>query len=338
MAKLEFNKLSGAEKAAILLMSVNEENATKVFSLLDDAEIRVLSQAMSSLGTINSEIIDRLVYDFTTQVSESVSFIGNLDNTERLLTKILGKDKVENILEDMRGPAGRNTWDKLGNVNEEVLAAYMRNEYPQTVALIVSKLEPQHAARVLAIMPEEFTFEVIQRVLDMDSVKKEVLDGIEKALRAEFISTITKAHKRDTNELMAEIFNNFDRTNESKFMGMLEQRYPEAAERIKNLMFTFEDLKKIDKAGIQIVLRTIDKSRLALALKGATEEVRDLFIGNMSARAAKILQEDMAAMGPVRLRDVDEAQGEIIAVVKELAAKGEVTISENQDAEDEMIY
>jgi flagellar motor switch protein FliG len=171
----------------------------------------------------------------------------------------------------------------------------------------------------------------------MEAVKKDVLDGVEKTLRSEFISTLTKTQKYDSNELMAEIFNNFDRANEAKFMGLLEQKMPDQAEKIKNLMFTFDDLVNINQAGIQTLLRDIDKSKLTVALKGASEQVRNLFISNMSQRAAKILQEDMEALGPVRLKDVDEAQSAIVAKAKEMAAKGDIVIADDS-GEDEFIY
>ena len=336
--KENYTNLTGVEKAAIMLMSVTEDNAAKLLSQFHDDEIKEISQTMSGLGSVSPEVLERLIFDFTNEISQSVSFVGNLENTERFLTKVLGKDRVNNIMEDIRGPAGRNTWDKLGNVNEEVLASYLKNEYPQTVALIVSKLDPPHASRVLSILPEDFTFEVMLRMLDMDAVKKEVLDGVEKALRAEFISTIAKTQKHDNNEMMAEIFNNFDRNSETKYMGLLEERDNEAAERIKNLMFTFDDLSKVDSAGIQTLMRGIDKSKLALALKGSSDEIRDLFVKNMSGRASKILLEDMESLGPVRLKDVDEAQSEIVNVAKELSASGEIVISQGDSEEDELIY
>lgn len=333
-----YGQLTGVEKASIILMSVNQENAAKIFNLLHDDEIKELSHTMSTLGTVNPEVVERLFLEFTNSISETLSFVGNLDNTEKLLANALGKERVDSIMEDIRGPAGRNTWDKLGNVSEEVLASYLKSEYPQTVALIVSKLTPGHAAKVLAMLPEDFTSDVILRMLDMDNVKKEVLDNIEKALRAEFISSIAKTQKYDGNEMMAEIFNNFDRVNEAKYMEMLEEQYPESADRIKNLMFTFDDLVKSDQAGIQALLRAVDKTKLGVALKGAAEEVKDLFISNMSSRASKILLEDMEAMGPVRLRDVDEAQTEIINVAKDLIAKGEMTVSQSEGEEDELVY
>ncbi len=339
MANIDsYGKLTGLEKTAVIVMSVNEENASKIFGMLHDDEIKELSHTMSSLGTVNPEVVEQLFVNFSNAVSETLSFVGNLDNTEKLLAATLGKDRVDGIMEDIRGPAGRNTWDKLGNVSEEVLATYLRTEYPQTVALIVSKLVPSHAARVLSMLPEDFTSEVILRMLEMDNVKKEVLDGIEKALRAEFISTIAKTQKLDNDEMMAEIFNNFDRVNESKYMEMLEERNPDSADKIKNLMFTFDDLKKADQPGIQALLRVVDKSKLSIALKGASEEIRDIFVGNMSTRASKIMLDEMESMGPIRLRDVDEAQTMIIAAAKDLVASGEMNISQGEGEDDELIY
>lgn len=336
--KDNYGSLSGVEKSAIVLMSLNEANAARLFNLLHEDEIKEISQAMSVLGTVSPDVVERLFYDFSNALSETLNFVGNMDNTERLLAAVLGKEKVNNIMEDIRGPAGRNTWDKLGNVSEEVLASYLRTEYPQTAALIITKLKPLHGAKVIGNLPEDFASEVILRMLEMDNVKKEVLDGIEKALRAEFISTVAKTHKLDNDEIMAEIFNNFDRTTEAKYMEMLEKRSPESADKIKNLMFTFEDLKKSDQPGIQALLRVADKGKLTIALKGASQEIRDLFVKNMSARASKIMLEEMESMGPVRMRDVDEAQATIIIQAKELVSSGEMTLAQSDNAEDELIY
>ena len=173
-------------------------------------------------------------------------------------------------------------------------------------------------------------------MLTMESVKKDVLEGIEKTLRMEFMSNLAKTQKRDSHEIMADIFNNFDRATESRFMKVLEDRDKDAADRIRKLMFTFEDLKKVDAAGIQALMRVIDKDKLAIALKGASEEIKALFFGNMSERAAKILREDMEAKGPVRIKDVDEAQMVIVSTAKDLAGKGEIVIAEPGGA-DQMV-
>ena len=331
------SKYSGIEKTAIMMMAMGEDNAAKLFALMEDDEIKEISGTMASLGKVPSEVVEKLFMEFADQLNSSGMVMGNLDSTERLLQKALGKDRVDGIMDDIRGPAGRNTWEKLGNVSEEVLAAFLKNEYPQTISLVLSKIKADHAARVLTELPEDLAMDVITRMLGMEAVKKEVLDGIEKTLRVEFMSNLAKTQRRDSHEMMAEIFNNFDRNTETKFMGDLEERDEESAEKIRALMFTFEDLLKIDAGGIQAVLRTIDKDKLAIALKGASDEIKDLFFGNMSERAVKILKEDMEGAGPVRLKDVDEAQMSIVLVAKDLAAKGEIVIADGS-ADDQLVY
>ena len=175
------------------------------------------------------------------------------------------------------------------------------------------------------------------RMLRMDSVQKEVLDSLEKTLRKEFMSNLSKSTRRDAHELIADIFNSLDRNTENRFMDALEERNRESAERVKSLMFTFEDLVRVDSQGIQILLRNIDKDKLAIALKGSSDTVKDLFFNNMSTRAGKIIKEDMDAMGPVRMRDVEEALQYIVATAKDLANNGEIVVSEGKDS-DELVY
>jgi flagellar motor switch protein FliG len=333
----DYRTMNGPEKAALLLMSVGEDNATRLFSLMDDDEIKELSQAMANLGTVSAQMVERLLVEFADQISTTGSLVGNFDNTERLLLKVMDKDRVGNIMEDIRGPAGRTMWEKLTNVNETVLANYLKNEYPQTVAVVLSKVKSEHAARVLALLPEPFALEVIMRMLRMESVQKEVLDDVERTLRNEFMSNLARTNRRDSHEMMADIFNFLDRNMENRFLTALEERNRDSAERIKALMFTFEDLSKLDPGGVQTLLRHVDKDKVAISLKGASEEVRDLFFSNMSERAAKIMREDMQAMGPVRLRDVDEAQMHIVQTAKDLAGSGEIVIADSK-GEDELVY
>lgn len=335
--KDDYKKFKGPQKAAMFLMSIGEETAIKLFAKMEDDEIRELSSIMSSIGKVNAEVVEKLFVEFAEGVSASGALVGNYDNTERLLVKALGKGRVDSIMEEIRGPAGRTTWDKLGNVSEEILANFLKNEYPQTIAVVLSKIKPDHAARVLMNLPEELSVEVILRMLSMESVKKDVMEGIEKTLRMEFMSNLAKRQTRDSHEMLAEIFNNFDRNSEGKFMGKLEERNLESANRVRALMFTFEDLKKIAAAGIQTLIRSIDKDKMAIALKGASDPIKDMFMKNMSERAAKILKEDMESMGPVRIKDVDEAQMYIVGIAKDLSAKGEIVIAgDNED--DQLIY
>ena len=277
--------LSGSEKAAIVILSLGEEQATRIFSHMNDEEIKELSQVMANLGNVSSNLVERLFVEFAEQMSSTGSLVGSLESTERLLAKVLDKTRVDNIMEDIRGPAGRTMWDKLANVDEAVLASFLKNEYPQTVAVVVSKIKPDHAARVLSQLPESFAMEVVMRMLRMETVQKDVLEDIERTLRNEFMSNLARTNRRNPHEVMAEIFNSLDRSSEAKFLASLEERNRDAAEKIKALMFTFEDLGKLDGAAIQAILRVADKAKLPTALKGASETMRDLFLGNMSERA-----------------------------------------------------
>lgn len=337
MAEKDYRQLKGPDKAAILMLALGEEHSAKIWPLLDDEEIKEISQNMANLGAVNSDVVEKLFLEFVNNFSSTGSLTGTFDSTERLLMKALPSERVNQIMEEIRGPAGRTMWDKLANVNENVLANYLKNEYPQTVAVVLSKIRPEHAARVLAALPEEFSMEVVMRMLRMEAVQKEVLDKVEQTLRTEFMSNLARTNRRDAHEMMAEIFNSLDRNTEARFLAALEERSRDAAERIKALMFTFEDLIKLDPSGVQTLLKGVEKDKLGLALKGASETLRDLFFSNMSERASKLLREEMESMGPVRLKDVDEAQMLMVNTAKELAAKGEIMLADNK-GEDELIY
>jgi flagellar motor switch protein FliG len=333
----DFRSLSGAERAAILMLSLGEEHSTRLFALMDDEEIKEISACMANLGTVSSGIVERLFVDFVDQISATGSLVGTHESTERLLAKALGADRVALIMEEIRGPAGRTMWDKLGNVNESVLANYLKNEYPQTVAVVLSKIKSDHAGRVLTQLPESFAMEVIMRMLRMEAVQKEVLDDVERTLRNEFFTSLARTNRRDAHELIAEIFNSLDRNTETRFIAALEERNRDSAERIKGLMFTFEDLQKLDSGAIQTLMRAAEKEKMPVALKGASDPLKDLFFSNMSERAGKLLKEEIAGMGPVRLKDVEEAQSYLVSVAKDLAARGEIIISDGS-AEDELVY
>jgi flagellar motor switch protein FliG len=330
-------KVPGPKRAAMLMLALGEQYGAKVWQLLDDDEIRELSIVMSSLGTVEADVVEDLLLEFVSRMSASGALMGNFDATERLLQQYLPKERVNGIMDEIRGPAGRNMWEKLSNVQEEVLANYLKNEYPQTIAVVMSKLTAEHAARVLAILPEELSLDVVGRMLKMEAVQKEVIERVEQTLRLEFMSNLSQTRRRDAHEVMAEIFNNFDRQTETRFITALEEENRESAERIKALMFTFDDLVKLDTASAQTLMRHVDKEKLGVALKGANEDIRTFFMGNMSSRAAKMLLDDMQALGPVRLRDVDEAQALLVNLAKDLAAKGEIMLAKNR-ADDELVY
>ncbi|MGH6964081.1 MAG: flagellar motor switch protein FliG [Phenylobacterium sp.] len=335
-AVADSTKLTGPEKAAVVLLALGEEHA-QVWQQLDEEEIKEVSQAMAGLGTVTAQVVEDLLVEFVSGMGGG-AITGSVEQTQKLLSAMMPGEKVDTLMEEIRGPAGRTMWDKLGNVNEAVLANYLKNEYPQTVAVVLSKIKSEHAARVLTSLPEDFALECVTRMLRMEPVQREILDKIEQTLRTEFMSNLARTSKRDSHEMMADIFNAFDRQTEARFITALEERNREAAERIRALMFVFEDLSKLDPGGVQTLLRGVEKDQLALALKGASDSLREMFFTNMSERAAKIMREDMESMGPVRLREVEQAQMAMVQVAKDLANKGEIVLVGAGGSDDELVY
>lgn len=329
---------TGLDKASILLMSLDEEVASKIFSMMTEDEIRQISQAMSTVGKVEPTTLDDLMTEFTEDISSGKTVVGDINNAKKLLSKALGADKVESILGDIAGPTGKDTWDRLNNVNEELLSAFLKNEHPQTVALVLSKMRPSRSAAVLTLLPEEFSINIIYRLINIEPVKREIVSDVEKVLQAEFMSSLSQGKTTDSYETVAEIFNNFDRQTEQAFFDKLEGKNAETAQKVRDLMFTFDDLAKLEDPAIQVVIRNADKQKLPIALKGANDTIKDLFYKNMSERAAKILQEDIQSLGPVRLKDVDEAQMNIVQTAKTLADKGEIQIPDGEDEQEQMIY
>ncbi|MDJ1158121.1 flagellar motor switch protein FliG [Chelatococcus sp. SYSU_G07232] len=333
---MTLNELSGPQRAAVLLLALGPEHGAEVWRLLEEDELRIISRTMAQLGAVEPEAVENLIVDFAERLS-TAAVTGSFDRTEMLLRQTLPAAQARAIMDEIRGPAGRNMWQKLSNVDCELLANYLKNEYPQTVAVILSKIKPENAARVLTILPEDYAIDVVNRMLKLDSVQKVALDHIEETLRNEFIASLSRTAQRDSHEMMAEVFNAFDRQTETRFLASLDEINKDAAERIRSLMFTFEDLTKLDPASVQTLMRHIDKDTLARALKGAPEPIREFLMSNMSSRAAKMLQDDMDALGPMRLKDVDEAQMKMVNLARDLADRGEIMITKNS-AEDELIY
>ena len=336
-AKENYSNLSGANKAAIFMLSLGPENSADLLKRMEDEEISDLSNMMANLGTIDASVVEQLLIEFTDNLSSTGSLLGTYDSTERLLLSSMEKEKVDLIMEEIRGPEGRTMWDKLDNVSEEILANYLKNEYPQTVAVILSKITPDHAARVLSNLPDNFAMEVVLRLLRTDVVNKDILEGIERTLRSEFMNNPAQTDSHDNHEQIANIFNCLDRSTESRLMDALEERNKESADKVKTLMFTFEDMTRIDPSGIQLLLRRVEKERLTVALKAASEDIKDLFFDNMSERATRMMREDMEAMGPIRVNEVDEAQNYVINIAKTLSESGEIAIDSGAE-DDELVF
>ncbi len=329
--------MPGAQRAAALLLLLGEKEGAPIWQLLEEDEIKKISHAMVQLGSIEADTVERLIVDFVSRLSSSGGITSSFERTESLLLKIFPTEQVSLIMAEIKGASGRRVWASLAQIDADILASFLRNEYPQTVAVILSRVRPDYAARVLTILPEEFAIDVLNRMLRMETVQKEALRHIEETLRTEFVTTVAQTTRRDAHELMAEVFNAFDRQTETRFLAALDQGNRGSARKIRQLMFTFEDLLKLDAGSVQTLMRVVDKDTLCRSLKGGSEAVRTFFFSNMSTRAAKNLQDEMASLGPIRLKEVDEAQAKMTDLAKDLAEKGEIMIAKNS-AEEELVY
>ena len=332
-----YHGLNGTEKAAMFMLSLGTEGSSILFEQMEHEEIRELTNAMTNLGPIEPGVVELLFIEYADLLSSTGSLLGTADSTERFLLGALDPDKAGEILDEMRGPAGRTIWEKLYNVHEETLANFLKNEYPQTVAVVLSRIKSDHAAKVLAELPENFANEVIMRLLRMDTVQRDILEGIEKTLRIEFMGSLGQTSRKDPHQQMAEIINNLDSSTGERILGALEDKNADSAEKIKDLLFTFEDLTGVDPAGVQVLMRNVENDQLALALKGGSEEIKQLFFSNMSERASKIMEEDMEALGAVRKREVEEARSGIMDAAKSLAEGGELILPGGGE-DDELMY
>jgi flagellar motor switch protein FliG len=326
-----FNKFGGMKKAAMLMLVIGENHARLLSERLAIDEMKSITQEMADLGRVQGADVDLLLREFTSMMGAGFGVVGSYETAKQLLSNILDEDKVSLIMKSIGEHPGGNVWEKLSKVDDNVLVNFLKNEYPQTIAVVLAKIRTDQAARVMSQLPSEVAIEAMMRMLRLELVQDEVMTDVENLLRVEFMTNATGKAARDQHEVMAEIFNYFDRTTETSFLDMLDERNKESAELIRALMFTFDDLAKLDAQAIQLLLRNVDNSRLGLALKGAKDELKELFFANMSERAAKILREDMENMGPVRVKDVEEAQSEIVISAKVLIDGGEITIATDND-------
>lgn len=330
-----YDNLDGLKKAAMLMLAVGDEYARLLSDRMSISDIKLITQEISRLGRIQGTEVEVVLRRFNEIMGPGSGIIGTFDTAKEFLGRIMDDDKVALIMKDIGGRPGDDVWEKLSKVDDTILSNFLKNEYPQTIALVLSKIRTDHGARVLSKLPDEVAIEAMMRMLRLDAVQDEVMTDVEDLLRVEFVANAIGTKPPDQHEVMAEIFNYFDRTTEASLMEMLEERNKESAELIRSLMFTFEDLIKLDGPAIQILLRNVDNARLGLALKAGNDALKELFFSNMSERAAKILREDMENTGPVRVKDVEEAQSEIVIAAKALVDSGEISIA--SDNEEDMI-
>jgi len=333
----ELRQFSGPQRAAALMLAMGKDKFAPIWDQLSVEEIKEVSAGIASLGRVPTTIVEHFLARFSGELGGGSGLYGSMEAAENWLGDFFSEDQLGEIMSDIRGPSGRTVWDKLSNVSDSVLASYLKNENPQTVALILHNLEPSHSARVIQTLPREIMADILYRMLNIDTVQSDVLKRVEETLRQEFMNNLARTQRRNSHEALAEMFNSLDVKTGEFMLGDLEKLSEDDAEKIRALMFTFTDLLGLLPEAIQAIIRPAEKRDLALALKPVDDEVKQKFFSAMTERAAKLMREEMQAMGPVRARDCEEAQANLVRVAKTLADRGEIVLIDPRN-DDGLVY
>jgi flagellar motor switch protein FliG len=321
-------RLDALDRAAIILMTLDQNHAQQIFAKLEDEEIRRVSRTMANLGRTDAALVERTVSEFQAALGRAGNLVGSMQNTERMLRHVLPAPKVAEIMQDISGGTGK-VWEKLTQVPADALAAYLGNESPQTAAVILAKLPSQHAARVLPLLPN--MGEVALRIVRTERVQNTVMSDIEETLRREFVGDGAGSRGRDSSATLAELLNHADKAMVQQLLATMSEQDADAAVRVRRLMFGFEDLIRIDPATFGALVAECPAEKLPIALAAAEARLRDLFLLSMSERAGNMLREEIESMPAPRKRVVDEAQAEIVALAKRLAEEGRIFILNADD-------
>lgn len=329
MAKTGQQQLTGRQKASMFLINLGPEKSAEVMKHLSEEEIQRLTLEIASIKTIDSEQLETVNKEFTDLYMASHYIAqGGIDYAKEVLEKALGSEKAIDIIGNLSSNLQIKPFDFIRKTDPAQLLNFIQGEHPQTIALIMSYLDSDQAATILSALSSERQTEVARRIAIMDSTSPEIIREVENILEKKISSLGTQDYTSAGGiNSIVEILNHVDRSTEKTILETLEVQDPVLSEEIKKLMFVFEDIIKIDDRSIQLVLREVESKDLALALKGANEEVKEIVKKNMSQRAAEMLEEEITFLGPVRLKDVEEAQQQIVNVIRRLEDAGEIVIS-----------
>jgi flagellar motor switch protein FliG len=322
------DKLSGLQKAAIVLATMGEQFTAEMFKQMEQDEIKRVGVAMSNLDTVEPELQDTLLKEFLEDLKSELGPMISGDMTaRRALSLALGEEAAAGLMEELQKAKEPVPFERVKHVDSKTLAGFIKSEHPQTIAVILAHLPQSKAAEVLQEFPENLKYEVVLRISSLDMIPPGIVEEIDAVLNREMLSTEgAEARQLGGVEAVAELINNVDKNTEEQIFTRLEEDDPELAEQIRQLMFVFEDLINVDDRGIRSLLKEVRNEDLTVALKTASEALRDKVLNNVSERAAAMIMEDLEVMGPVRLSEVEESQQKIIQVARRLEKEGKVVI------------
>jgi flagellar motor switch protein FliG len=326
-------KYTGAQKAAILMLSFGEEISAEIFKSMTEFEIKRIGTAMSRLGRLDNDVVDQIMMEFYGIIQQNKKFFyGGNEFTKKVIGTAFKGGEADELIEQLSLGSQANL-DSLELIDPKSLANFIRNEHPQTVALILAHLDNKKCGEVLKLLPESIHTEVLMRIANLDAVQPEIIDEIDDVLRQEVNAMGTVATQKIGGvEPIAGMLNLMDKASAEQILDNFEERDPDLAEQIRQLMFVFDDLVKIDDRGIQELIKNVNNDKWKIALRTGSEAVKDLVFKNMSERAATMLKEDMEASGAVKLSDVEAAQLEVINIARKLESEGKIVIQGGGDS------
>jgi flagellar motor switch protein FliG len=327
---IKTERLSGAEKAALLLLSLGEGNAGEILKRLDDKEVQILGQKISRLDVVPTKQLATILEEFYRMMEAPEALVVRGDQFfKNTISRTMDTKRQQDLIDNLDLDTSPEFFTKIKKLDSRTVASYLRNEHPQTVALVLAHLERAQAGAVLSQFPENLQMEVVRRIANLDQVSPAIIEEIDTALKDE-ISLVEEVGGRAIGgaQSVAEILNQMERSVETSILKRLEEEdYEALAEDIRRFMFTFEDLLGVEDRGIMSLLKEVNTQELALALKAASDELKEKFFRNMSTRASEMLREELEIMGPARLRDVEAAQQKIIQTAKRLEAEGQMVLA-----------
>jgi len=327
-------KLTGIDRTAVLLMTLGEQDAAEVMKLLNPKEVQKIGEAMAGLGSIDRDTVDEVLSEFCDTVDEQTALgIGNEEYLRNVLVNALGEDKAGNIIDRILMGHDAKGLETLKWMEPRAVAELIRLEHPQIISIILSYLESDHAAEILAALPENMQTDVLIRVATLDGIQPSALHELDEMLEKQFAgnSDSLKSAGMGGIKTAANLLNFLDSSLEAQMMEKVKEIDEELGQNIQDLMFVFDNLVDVDDRGIQALLREISSENLIVALKGADEEVKEKIIKNMSKRAAEMLRDDLEAKGPVRLSEVEAAQKEILSIARRMSESGEISLGGGGD-------
>lgn len=325
--------LSNTEKAALILMSLGKAQAAEVMKFLTESEVKKLSRTFMAVQEVDRDLQHAVANEFNRmlQAAERVVVDGR-EFAQEVITSAFGAEAGDSLLQYITGSKKESLSTLLADIPQNIADAFVQSEHPQTIAFLLTKMNPEQAANMLAQMTEEMQTDVLIRISQLEHVKSDVIDDVREVLRSQLRGiSMRQEEELGGPKAAADILNFVERNNEERILGEIEEMYPELAESLRNLMFTFEDIRKIDDRGVQTILKEVPRDQLVLALKTASDELRGLLFRNISQRAAQMLQEDLETLGPTKLKDVVKAQQSIVDVVRKLDSEGKIQIGGGAD-------